>query len=313
MNVVPTVSVIIPNYNYGRYLAETLESVFAQTLSPHEVIVIDDGSTDNTSEVLSSYGERIRVIHQQNRGVAAARNAGVELASGELVAFLDADDIWLPRKLERQLERFVADPGLGLVFCGGEEIDAKGVLLGRPRVDGMEGWIANEILLFERPAVLMPGSGALVPRRIFEEVGGFDGRLPPSEDWDVSYRIACRYKVGFVPEVLLQYRIHGTNSHMNIRRMERGMLIAFGKAFADPDPQIQALRQRAYGNLHMSLAGSFFRAGQYRDFSKHALKSLWFAPHNYTRLIGFPRRLWQRHKLAGSEANLSTKGTTSSP
>lgn len=310
MNVVPTISVVIPNYNYGRYLAETLESVFAQTLPPHEVIVVDDGSTDNSSEILSSYGDRVRVVRQQNRGVAAARNAGIELATGEFVAFLDADDIWLPQKLERQVERFLADPEIGLVLCGGEEIDERGVRLGQLLTDGMEGWIAKEMLLFERTTVLLPGSGALVPRPIFKTIGEFDGRLPPSEDWDISYRIARRYKVGFVPEVLIQYRIHGTNSHMNIRRMERGMLIAFSKAFAEPDPQLQAVRRRAYGNLHMILAGSFFRAGQYRDFTKHALKSLWFTPHNYTRLVGFPRRLWQRYRLAATKANLSTKRTT---
>src|SRR5437773_3781756 len=118
MNV--TVSVVIPTYNYARYLPEAIDSALAQTHAPLEVIVVDDGSTDDTPRVLAVYGDRIRVIRQANRGPGAARNTGIAAARGEYVGFLDADDVWLPRKLELQMARFEADQGLGLVHCGAE-------------------------------------------------------------------------------------------------------------------------------------------------------------------------------------------------
>src|SRR5262245_58814803 len=110
-----TVSVIIPNYNYGRFLREALDSALNQTLPPLEVIVVDDGSTDESPEILESYGDRIRVIRQKNQGVGIARNTGAEAARGELLAFLDADDYWFPQKLEKQVEKINSDPELGMV------------------------------------------------------------------------------------------------------------------------------------------------------------------------------------------------------
>lgn len=288
------VSVIIPTYNYGRFIAQTIDSALGQTLPPREVIVVDDGSTDSTPEILARYGERIRVIRKQNGGVAAARNTGAEAAAGDLLAFLDADDIWLPQKLERQVQRFEEEPTLGLVHCGMQWIDAEGNPTGEGLVNGMEGWVAEEMLRFRRTTIIAPGGTTLVPRRIFQELGGFDPRLPPSEDWDFSYRVASRYKVGFVPEALLLYRLHGVNGHLNVSRMERAMLLAYEKAFSGADSRLRRLRRRCYGNLHMVLAGSFFRAGQYRDFARHLLKSLWLTPDNGAHALGFPLRWWRR-------------------
>ena len=289
----PLVSVIIPNYNYARYLPQALDSVLAQTYPHVEIIVVDDGSTDETALVLCEYNERIRSFQHQREGVSVARNRGVQESHGQLIAFLDADDVWLPTKLERQVQRFLDDPDLGLVHCGWEAIDKMGAA-SDSHLDGLEGWVAKELLLLRRPAVLVVGSGAVVTRNVFEEIGGFDARLSTSADWDFSYRVAIGWRVGFVPEVLLQYRLHGTNMHASIRVMEHDTLLAFSKAFSSADKEIQQLRRRSYGNLHMMLAGSFFRAGQKADFARHALKSLWLTPGNLRRLLGFPlRRYWK--------------------
>ena len=113
-----TISVIIPAYNYARYLAEAIDSALGQTYAPLEVIVVDDASTDDTPRVLAAYGQRIRAIRQPNGGAGAARNTGIAAARGEYVAFLDADDVWLPRKLELQMALFDADPALGLIHGG---------------------------------------------------------------------------------------------------------------------------------------------------------------------------------------------------
>src|SRR5258708_4350216 len=124
-------SVVIPAYNHARFLRETIESVLVQTLPPDEVIVVDDGSTDETPAILASYSSRLTVVRQDNRGFSAARNTGAARASGDVIAFLDSDALWLPTKLERQIVRLTADPDLGLVHCGVEEIDAAGRVVGR--------------------------------------------------------------------------------------------------------------------------------------------------------------------------------------
>ena len=300
-----SVSVVIPAYNHSRYLRQAVDSALGQTLGPAEVFVVDDGSTDETSQVLSAYGNRIRVIRQMNCGVSSARNNGAKAATGDFLAFLDADDVWLPRKLELQAARFVASPRLGLVHCGVQDINEHG----DPRsshLNGLEGRVAKELLLFRRPVILGGGSGMMIRRAVFERVGGFDEQLSTSADWDLFYRIAARYQIGFVPELLLRYRVHGGNMHANVRAMERDMLRGYAKAFDDCDGELRKIRRRCYGNLHAVLAGSFFSAGQYAGFARHALKSIVLTPDNLMRFAGYPiRRL---RGVKGGKSN-SAKNT----
>jgi glycosyltransferase involved in cell wall biosynthesis len=290
----PEVSVIMPAYNHARYLGEAIESVLSQTLTPLEVIVVDDGSTDATSEVLDRYKDRIRIIRQVNQGVSAARNNGAAVAMGEYLAFLDADDLWALEKLERQIECFANKRELGLVHCGVIEIDAEGRRL-KTLDQGMSGWVAREMLLFERPVILGGGSGALIPRKVFQEVGGFDPQLSTSADWDLYYRIASLWRVGFVAEPLLQYRLHGSNMHGDIGAMRRDMLAAYHKAFAQADPELMKMRRYCYGRLHTVLAGSFYQTGDYANFLAEAVKGIWLAPENISRFLGYPFRLARRY------------------
>ena len=220
----PTVSVVIPAYNYARYLSMAIESALAQTHPPLEVIVVDDGSTDETPSVLAAHGDRIRAIRQPNGGAGAARNTGIAAARGDYLAFLDSDDLWRRDKLELQLARFARDPDLGLVHCGVETIDELGRTTGY-LLEGREGWMAMEMLRLDREVIQAPGSNVMVPRRVAEEVGGFDARLPPSEDWDFAYRVAVGRRIGYVAEPLLRYRLHGGGIHLNIPKMERSMMI----------------------------------------------------------------------------------------
>ena len=289
----PNVSVVIPTYNHAGFLPSALQSVFGQTLPAQEVIVVDDGSTDDTEEVLRAWEGRIRIIRQPNRGVAAARNAGASMASADLLAFLDADDLWLPTKLERQVAHLCRDQDLGLVHCGVEEMDADGRFLGR-RLDGMEGWVSGKMLFFGRGVILGGGSGVVVPRAIFEAVGGSDEKLSTSADWDLYYRIAERCRVGFVPEVLVRYRVHNGNMHRNVHALASDMLTAYAKAFSKPDPDLERLRRSAYGGLHSMLAGSYFRAGDYRRFVRHALASVRARPEQIGYFAGYPVRALRR-------------------
>ena len=129
MNTAPLITVIVVNYNYGRYLGECIDSVLAQTYPNIEVIVVDDGSTDNSLSILQPYGERILIIQQENKGVSAARNAGLLKSKGQWIAFLDSDDAWRPEKLQEQ-STYLQDPAVGMVFCGVEYTDDSGCCLG---------------------------------------------------------------------------------------------------------------------------------------------------------------------------------------
>jgi glycosyltransferase involved in cell wall biosynthesis len=300
--VLSRVSVIIPTHNRAEFLAEAIDSALSQTHAPTEVIVIDDGSTDNTAEVLSGYGNRIKAVRQQNRGVSAARNAGVALASGDLLAFLDADDVWMPKKLERQVARFQAEPDLGLVHCGVDEIDAEGARLRRVQ-DGLEGWVADDMLMFRRSVILGGGSGAMIPRALFKDIGGFDETLSTSADWDLYYRVARKHRVGFIADVLVGYRIHGSNMHSDIAVMERDMVRGYVKAFMDAGPHLLSLRRRCHGNLHRMLAGSYYRRGNYWSFLRHSIKALVLTPENAAWFLAYPVRRFRARVQAESRAS----------
>lgn len=297
------VSVIIPNYNYGRFLADALDSVLAQTHPPHEIIVVDDGSTDDSLIVAGRYGVRVQVLQQKNQGVGAARNAGVAAATGELVAFLDADDYWSPDKLALQVARYQAKPSVGLIHCGARYVDTTGATLSED-VTGLEGWVAEDLLRI-RPVIVAPGSSAVLPRAVFEALGGFrsEQELPAAEDWEFCFRLAARYEIAFVPQPLLYYRQHGVSRHRNIRAMEQAMLQGFRTAFAD-QPALRPLQNECYARLYMVLAGSYFSAGQYGAFLRNAGQSIWRQPREIAYLMQFPQRWWQRRFSATGKLKL---------
>jgi len=283
---VRTISVIIPTWNRAREVVRAIDSALAQTAAPLEVIVVDDGSTDETAQVLAQYGDRIRAVRQENQGVAAARNAGIAASRGELLAFLDSDDAWLPHKLELQLARIVADPGLGLVHCG---VDFEGLGI---HLDGLEGSVATEMLRLDRSVILAHSSSVMVPKRIAEEVGGFDPRMRVSEDWDFCYRVAARHRIAFVAEALVLHARHATGLQNDIDRMEHGMLLALEKAFRDP--AVSSLRRHSHGRLHRILSGCYFEQHRWRDFLRHFVRSVRWDWRNVAYFLRYPLRRWKR-------------------
>ncbi|MFZ2061165.1 MAG: glycosyltransferase family A protein [Candidatus Binatus sp.] len=201
------VSVIIPVYNGAATIGRALASVFAQTFTDYEVMVINDGSTDDTAAVLSRYGDRIRVITQPNRGLSAARNAGVRASHGEYLAFLDDDDQWMPEKLARCVPVLDADPGCALAYTLAVKVDAQGELMGSQsqtegQPDGVESPTMQEMLT--RPWNVVP-SQFVVRRDVFERCGGFHERFVTSCE-DLYFLLTAREYGGFrcVPEPLLR-------------------------------------------------------------------------------------------------------------
>ncbi|MDJ0781747.1 MAG: glycosyltransferase [Desulfosarcinaceae bacterium] len=195
----PLVSAIIPTHNRAWCLARAVDSVLDQTFTDVELIVVDDGSTDDTAPLLANYGDRLKVIDQPNRGVSAARNTGVRAARGRWIALLDSDDHWLPNKLRTQLDWLDAHPDYRI--CQTEELWIRD---GR-RVNPRKRHRKFGGFIFERclPLCLVSPSAVIIERRLLETVGGFDEALPACEDYDLWLRISCRHPIGLVDQPLL--------------------------------------------------------------------------------------------------------------
>jgi glycosyltransferase involved in cell wall biosynthesis len=199
----PTVSVILPTYNRAHIVGRAIQSVLDQTYRDFELIVVDDGSADNTEEMVKGFNDpRIRYIrHEMNKGGAAARNTGIEAAQGEYIAFQDSDDEWLSEKLEKQMRIFEKAPAqVGVVYTGFYAIkgDQK-TYIPRPNVKIKEGNIHNELLRGN----FVTTQAAVVRRECFERTGIFDERLPRFQDWELFIRISKYYIFNYVDEPLL--------------------------------------------------------------------------------------------------------------
>ena len=283
-----SVSVIIPTYNYGRFIAEAIQSVLQQTHRPDEIVVVDDGSTDDTAQVVAGFGDAVKYVRQDNGGVCAARNKGVAESTGEIIAFMDADDTMEPESIAKQVALF-SDERVGLVHCGLRLFDDETGETIELQLEGGEDGVADNLLLWEGASIAGPGA-ILVTREAFDSVDGFDTGMKVGEDWDFCYRVARKFKVRFVPEPLVNYRSHATAAHRNVAEMERGMSRFYEKAFSTNDEAVLKLKSRAYGNFHKVMAGSYFHAADYKNFARHAVRSVFMRPGNLGHFLKFPVR-----------------------
>ena len=197
------VSVIVPAYNSADYTVETVESILAQTYRDFELIVVDDGSTDNTREAMASFGEAITYIYKENGGACSARNLGISRSSGEFVACIDCDDLWVLDKLERSLERLEAEPELALVFTACYLIDKDGEITGK----------TNYKFKLSRPYVellhenFITAPSVVMRRACLDQVGAFDERIFIPADWDLWLRLARSFPIAYIDAPLSKYRM----------------------------------------------------------------------------------------------------------
>jgi len=209
----PTVSVVITTYNQAHYIGATIGSVLSQTLQDFEIVLVDDGSTDDTLARIGPYRDRIAYIHQSNGGVAAARNAGVRRSSGRLIAFLDGDDLWDPEKLEHQVAAAMAHPESGMIVVDGVEFSPDAILrrslLGSPLQPLLRGQASITLRCYEeliRNNLISTTSQVMIPKAVIDEVGLSDERFPVSSDWDLYLRIAANHAITFMGQKLVHYR-----------------------------------------------------------------------------------------------------------
>ena len=291
-----TVSVVIPAYNSEAYLADAIGSVLEQEVDNLECIVVDDGSTDSTGEIAKGF-DRVRYVRQGNSGVSAARNRGAAEAHGELVAFLDADDAWLPTKLARQLDALrEAGPEVGLVYCGLYETDEELNVLSERTAPEPEAALRNTLLM-EPPVVSISQTG-LVPRKVLDDVGGFDTRLSTSADTDMVLRIGRRYRLVGVAEPLVLYRTHGSQMSSNPDAMEHDMERILDELFSDRalPGDLRRLERRARANLDLAVGGARWAAGE-RSRGARDLGAAFLSDPSRTLSIvggGLRRRLFGR-------------------
>ena len=275
----PRVSVVIPAYNAAPTIGQALDSVFSQTFRAFEVVVVDDGSTDRTREVVAGYGDRIRVLTKVNEAKpAATRNLGVRAASGELVAFLDADDWWREDKLERQVAVFDGRPDVGLVYTADATVDAAGKVLSvNPCPAEARGRIYE--MLTVRNA--MVGSSVMARREAIGRAGGFDESLTSIENWDLWIRISRDWAIEYIDEPLTLYRVHEGNrsSNVELRRQNVFRVLAKYHDLRDPSPSARRRRVDAYFHAYFNVLGkAYFSQHEMGEARRVLLRALWLKP-----------------------------------
>jgi glycosyltransferase involved in cell wall biosynthesis len=226
MNEKSSVSVVIPTFNRARSVLRAVRSVLAQTRPAVEVIVVDDGSTDGTGDLVREQISGVEYLRQENRGVSAARNRGIEAATGEWVALLDSDDEWLPEKLERQMAMLEQEPEYRV--CHTDEIWVRHGRRVNPREKHAKhgGWIFRHCL----PLCAISPSSVLIHRSVFDEVGLFDESLPACEDYDLWLRVCSRWPVLFLAErLVVKHGGHGDQLSRRTRGLDRYRILALEK------------------------------------------------------------------------------------
>ena len=269
------ISVIIPTYNSDKYICEALDSVLLQTYSDYEIIVIDDGSTDTTREVIENRFRTVRYYYVENNGVSAARNLGISMAQGELIAFLDADDKWLPEKLEKQAALFDKNDTLGMAFTENCFFDEQGILSKKAykRERLMRGDIVKNIFMNSYVVT----STVMVRKRVFDTVGLFEEDMVVAEDDNMWMRIGMKFGVELLDEPMLMYRI----TEGSLSRKKHNIFIGVKTHIENLKKKYPDLYNRLgtstirkkYSNLFFSEGYHYFTQGMQKEARSNFIKS----------------------------------------
>ena len=279
------VSVIIPTYNCAQYLTAAVKSVLEQTYTNYEIILVDDGSTDNTRQVLEPYWDKVNYVYQDNQGVAAARNRGLELATGELIAFLDHDDLYLPDKLALQVKCFEENPNIGMVHTGWQRINHLGEFLGdvepwhnAPNLDLLEWLQWMPILL----------SAMMFRQPWLQKVGGLDTQFKQACDLDLIQRLALQgCQTAWVRQITVCYREHDRNDSLNTLLQAKESVEVREKFFQQPDlpAKVRRMESNCLYQTYVWIAWRLFYTGYTKEMFEHLEKSLDYTPYSGSKTI----------------------------
>jgi glycosyltransferase involved in cell wall biosynthesis len=296
MTGTPRISVVITCYNYGQYLDGCLRSVLDQTCRDWEAVVVDDGSTDDTPQVMARFADvpNLRYVRRENGGQAVAKNTGIRESRGEFVAFLDADDLWEPTKLAKQIELF-ADPRVGVVYSRAKWIDEDGAALDnefggkylQPRAGRVTDWLFQDNFVWF--------SSSMVRRSCLEACGSFDESLAMGIDWDLWLRISTRYEFAYVNEPLLGYRVgHSGQMSRNTETRQRcsdRIMARFLENY--PGAVSKGMVRNAYYLTYCN-RGEYYRANDKDASYRYFLRALAMRPWGRMAYAGIARTLLSR-------------------
>jgi len=279
----PKISVIIPAYNAERTILETIQSVQQQTFPDWEIIVINDGSIDITLEILESIDDpRLKIFSYQNGGLSVARNRGISQAVGEFIAFLDADDLWTPDKLELQLAALQQYPEAGVAYSWTYFFHEKDKILIPGVPVSYEGNVIENLLLGN---FLDNGSNPLIRKAAIESVGEFDPAFPHYADWDYYLRLAEKWNFVLVPKYQILYRQSSSSMSSKVDSIKADGLIMLEKAFTRVPQELQFLNNQSLSRLHQYYAGLYLQHNSDVMSLDKAGENLWLAITKYPKIL----------------------------
>jgi glycosyltransferase involved in cell wall biosynthesis len=286
----PKVSVIIPTYNSARYLPDAIESIFSQTFQDFEIIVVDDGSIDNTkgilSDYLNKYPDKIKYLYKENGGCASARNYGLKKAKGMYINFLDSDDVFLPCKLEVQTKLLYEHPEVGFVYSNSihfNEKDKREYLFEAVKPD-KEVYLAEKLFTDLRLDI----ATALFRKECFEVAGNFDEEMRWNEDTEILLRIAINFKAYFFPEPTSKYRIHPDGKSRDWENLMKGVLYSSEKvlkSYPDFAAKLGSKGPKIIAGLKYQIAKTCIKKGKYNEARIYLESSLKIFPKNTCKII----------------------------
>ncbi|MEW6404808.1 MAG: glycosyltransferase [Chloroflexota bacterium] len=285
-SIAPQVSVVIPAYNQAHFLAYAINSALAQTFRDFEIIVVDDGSTDNTAAIAKEFGDSICHIYQANQGLSAARNTAIRNAKGNIIALLDSDDLWEPNFLEVMTNLLSQYPEAAGIYCGFQYIDSDGCMVGKPSLKVVPPEKFYETMSIE--GNWLAPCGVIFRRQLAEEVGLFDESMRALEDADMWIRLSARWVFIGLPQALVRYRRHHNNMSKDPERMVTAARQLREKVFGPPSGDVHTWSESktmAYRRFFLAAAAKYLAAGKIqisadyiRRLSGISLNNAWSLP-----------------------------------
>jgi glycosyltransferase involved in cell wall biosynthesis len=279
----PRVSVIIPLYNQAKYVCEAIKSVLNQSYGNYEIIVVDDGSTDNGREVVTAFGNQVRYLWQENQGLGGARNTGICHAQGEFIGLLDSDDSWLPNFLEMMVQLADQSPKAAVYYCSAQGMDGKGNEL--PEIFGRSVYPSDSLYHQLLRADFLIPSTILMRRAVVIDAGLFEQKnrtIHGCEDWDLWLRIAPEHEFIGTKACLVRYRLHSQSMSTNPSVMQQAVRAVIEKHFGPDDEQWQSWsieKKRAYGGVYRNhIITSVQRQNDWRSAEVYMYKALQVDP-----------------------------------
>jgi glycosyltransferase involved in cell wall biosynthesis len=275
MKTNPLVSIVTPSYNKGRFIEETILSVKNQTYPHIEHIVMDGGSTDGTLDILKKYSNNLIWISEPDKGQADAINKGWKMAKGEILAYLNADDTYMPWAVETAIKFLEQNPDLDMVYGDCNIIDEQGTVIDRyPSTE-------FDLIKLVSSQNMIPQPTVFFRRRVLDNVGYLDTNLHLAMDYDFWIRIALKSRIRYIPKVLANFRLcAGTKTVEQSPKWTDDLLYTLDKLFSTPalPKEIQALKRKAYSNVHLWGAIQYHSLGQMRESRKHLVKAMMVYP-----------------------------------